>query len=180
VHRFAVRPVLIGDGINIPMSGHKMLVVKLLHQESKDNTTPEYSMGHSIQVVSVLAVAGVSFFAAPLAVRVHEAVKFSNRNQTTLPQKFGDLLDSLAVGEPFYLVADAYYACQQLVLRLQRSSSYLNPRVRRRLGAYHSLSHPDRPHRSGHPVIPGTKLSPPGVGYFWLLVAYHSPRYSAL
>ena len=94
VHRFAGRPVLLGDGIKIPKSGRKMPAVKLLHQESEGNTKPEYIMGHSVQVVSMLAAAGASFFAVPLAGRIHEGVKFTNRDQRTLPKKFGQLLDA--------------------------------------------------------------------------------------
>jgi len=136
VHRFAGRPVLLGDGIKIPKSGRKMPAVKLLHQESENNTKPEFIMGHSIQVISLLAAAGASFFAVPLAGRIHEGVKFTNRDQKTLPQKFGDLLESLGIGEPFYLVADAYYACQQIVSRLRCSGSYLVSRVRRSTSAH--------------------------------------------
>jgi hypothetical protein len=158
VHRFAGRPVLLGDGIKIPKSGRKMPAVKLLHQESENNTKPEYIMGHSIQVISVLAAAGASFFAVPLAGRIHEGVKFTNRDQKTLPQKFGDLLDSLAVGEPFYLVADAYYACQQVVLRLQRSGSYLISRVRRSTSAYQPVPVASAPRKRGRPLFYGQKI----------------------
>src|SRR5450759_2014258 len=100
VHRVAGRPVLLGDGIKIPKSGRKMPGVKHLHQESEGNTKPEYIMGHSIQVVSMLVAAGKSFFAVPLAGRIHEGVKFTNRDQQTLPTKFANLLDSLAISEP--------------------------------------------------------------------------------
>jgi hypothetical protein len=49
-----------------------------------------------------------SFFAVPLAGRIHEGVKFTNRDHRTLPGKCCDLLDSLALGQSFYFVADAY------------------------------------------------------------------------
>jgi hypothetical protein len=67
-----VRRVYIGDGIKIPKSGRKMPAVKHLHQESAGNTNPEYIMGHSIQVISLLVAAAASFFAGPLAGRIHE------------------------------------------------------------------------------------------------------------
>ena len=159
VHRYAGRPVLVGDGIKIPKSGRKMPAVKLLHQESEGNTKPEYIMGHSVQVVSMLAAAGASFFAVPLAGRIHEGVKFTNRDQQTLPQKFGHLLDSLDLGEPFYLVADAYYACQQVALHLQRSGSHLISRVRRSTVAYEPVPVDSGPRARGRPRLYGQKIT---------------------
>ena len=76
--------VLLGDGIKIPKRGRKMPAVKSLHQVSESNTKPEYIMGHSIQVVSVLVAAAGSFFAVPLCGRIHEGLVFSNRDQRTL------------------------------------------------------------------------------------------------
>ncbi|MBM3739523.1 MAG: hypothetical protein FJW39_27470, partial [Acidobacteria bacterium] len=40
-----------------------MPAVKLLHQVSDCKTKPEYIMGHSLQVVSVLVSAAATFFA---------------------------------------------------------------------------------------------------------------------
>ena len=158
VHRLAGRPVLVGDGIKIPKSGRKMPAVKHLHQESEGNTKPEYIMGHSIQVISMLVAAGTSFFAVPLAGRIHEGVKFTNRDQRTLPTKFANLLDSLAVTEPIYLVADAYYACQQIALRLQRNGSHLISRVRRSTAAHQPVPLDHGPRRRGRPRLYGPKV----------------------
>ncbi len=130
VYRFAGRPVLLGDGIKIPKSGRKMPAVKQLHQESDNNTKPEYIMGHSVQVISILVAAGTSFFAVPLGGRIHEGVKFTNRDKRTLPGKFGDLIESLDLGEPFTLVADAYYACGHMAMRLLKCGCHLLSRVR--------------------------------------------------
>jgi hypothetical protein len=110
-HRLGGRLVLLGDGIKIPKSGRKMPAVKRLHQASDNNTKPEYISGHSVQVISVLVAAAGSFLAVPLGGRLHEGVKFSNRDQRTLPQKFCTLTDSFGIAEPFVMIADAYYAC---------------------------------------------------------------------
>jgi hypothetical protein len=158
VQRFAGRPVLLGDGIKIPKSGRKMPAVKYLHQDSEGNTKRPYIMGHSIQVVSVLVAAGASFFAVPLAGRIHEGVKFTNRDHKTLPEKFGDLLEALAIGEPFYLVADAYYACRQIALRLKRWGSHLISRMRRSTAAYEPVAEKRAPRKRGRPRIYGKKL----------------------
>jgi hypothetical protein len=158
VHRFAGRPILLGDGIKIPKSGRKMPAVKHLHQESENNTKPEYIMGHSIQIISVLAAAGTSFFAVPLAGRIHEGVKFTNRDQKTLPEKFGNLLESLGIDEPCNLVADAFYACQQVVLWLRCSGSHLVSRVRRSTSAHLPLPASNAPRKRGRPLFYGQKI----------------------
>ena len=54
VHRFAGRPVLLGDDIKIGKCGHHMPAVKHLHQESDGTTKPEFFMGHSVQVILML------------------------------------------------------------------------------------------------------------------------------
>ena len=158
VHRFAGKPVLLGDGIKIPKCGRKMPGVRLLHQQSEGNTKPQYIMGHSVQVICMLAGAATTFFAVPLAGRIHEGVKFTNRDQRTLPQKFVGLLDSLAIGEPFYLVADAYYACKQVALPLRRSASHLVSRVRRSTAAYQSVPANPAPRSRGRPRLYGQKI----------------------
>lgn len=64
-----------------PKEGKKMPGVKSLHQESESNIKAECLMGLSCQVVSLLVGALESFFAIPLASRIHEGAIFSNRDQ---------------------------------------------------------------------------------------------------
>jgi hypothetical protein len=94
------RYVLVGDGIKIPKRGRKMPAVKLLHQQSDANTKPEFVMGHSIQAVSLLVQAASSFFAVPLAARIHEGLVWSNRDRRTLLDKILTLLGIAAVEQP--------------------------------------------------------------------------------
>ncbi len=101
--------LLCGDGLKISKEGKKMPGVKLLHQESESNTKAEYIMGHSCQVVSLLVGALESFFAIPLASRIHEGVIFSNRDKRTVLDKMILLINSLGLEEPFYFIADAYW-----------------------------------------------------------------------
>ena len=72
--------VLVGDGIKVAKRGKKMPAVKLLHQQSGSNK-PEYIMGPSLQAVSILMHAANSVFAVPLAMRIHEGLVWSNRDQ---------------------------------------------------------------------------------------------------
>jgi glycosidase len=64
-----------------------MPAVKKLHQESQNNTKPEYIFGHSCQTIAIVVNAASSFFALPLACRIHEGLVFSNRDQRTLLDK---------------------------------------------------------------------------------------------
>src|SRR4030042_4330198 len=48
------RPVLIGDGIKLAKTGRKMPAVKKLHQQSTNNTKPEFIYGHSCPAIALL------------------------------------------------------------------------------------------------------------------------------
>jgi len=123
------RPVLVGDGIKVAKAGRKMPAVKKLHQQSDSNTKPEYIFGHSCQAIAVLTRALSSVFAIPLACRIHEGVVFSNRDKRTLLDKMILLVNALGIPEPFYFVADAYYASGNIVRGLLDEGNHL---VRRR------------------------------------------------
>jgi hypothetical protein len=158
IYRCSGRPVLLGDGIKNPKRGRKMPAVKRLHQVSENNTKPEYIMGHSIQAVSLLVSAASSFFAIPLSARIHEGVVFSNRDKRTLPRKFLSLVDDLGIGEPFYLVADAYYACRTVALGLVASGCHLVSRLRKNAVAYHPAPPPTGKRKRGRPRLYGLKV----------------------
>ena len=62
------RPVLVADGLKVPKEGRKMPAVKKLHQESQDNSKPEFIFGHSFQAVSLLVRGPLGqVFSVPLA-----------------------------------------------------------------------------------------------------------------
>jgi hypothetical protein len=130
VLRVKGKPVLVGDGIKVAKAGRKMPAVKKLHQPSESNTKPEYIFGHSCQAVALLTQALSSVFALPLVCRIHEGVVFSNRDRRTLLDKMVLLIDSLGVNEPFYFVADAYYATGKIVRGLLTKGNHLVTRVK--------------------------------------------------
>ena len=158
IYRVNGMPVLLGDGIKIPRRGRKMPGVKLLHQVSESNTKPEYIMGHSIQVVSVLVSAASTFFAVPLSARIHEGLVFSNRDQRTLPMKFLSLTQALGIAEPIYLVADAYYACRTIALGMIEDGSHLISRVRKNSVAFEPVPATGAKRRRGRPKVYGRKI----------------------
>jgi hypothetical protein len=154
------RPVLVGDGIKVAKAGRKMPGVKKLHQQSESNTKPEYIFGHSCQAVAVLTQALSSVFALPLACRIHEGLVFSNRDQRTLLDKMILLLDSLALKEPFYFVADAYYATGNIVRGLLAKGNHLVTRVKSNSVAFFPATPPppNRPRPKGRPAKYGKKI----------------------
>ncbi len=145
----------------VAKSGRKMPAVKKLHQQSESNTKPEYIFGHSCQAVAVLAQALSSVLAIPLAGRIHEGVVFSNRDKRTLLDKMILLIDSLGMTEPFYFVADAYYATGNIVRGLLANGNHLVTRVKSNSVAWFPATPPppaNRPRPKGRPRKYGKKI----------------------
>jgi hypothetical protein len=130
------RPVFIGDGIKKAKTGRKMPAVKKLHQESANNTKPKFIYGHSCQAIALLVGCAKSFFALPLTCRIHEGLVFSNRETKSLLDKMVDLVSSLAIAAPFYLVLDVYYASKVIVRGLIENGAHLITHVRANAVAY--------------------------------------------
>lgn len=154
------RLILVADGIKVAKAGKKMPAVKKLHQQSESNTKPEYIFGHSCQAVAVLMPAASSVFAVPLACRIHEGVVSSNRDKRTLLDKMILLVDSLGVSEPFYFLADAYYASAKIVRGLLAKGNHLVTRVKSNAVAYLPplTPDPDAPKKRGRPKTYGDKI----------------------
>src|SRR5580693_2615195 len=154
------KPVLVGDGIKVAKAGRKMPGVKKLHQESESNNKAEFIFGHSCQAVAVLTQALSSVFALPLACRIHEGTVFSNRDQRTLLDKMILLLDSLGLQQPFYFVADAYYASGKVVRGLLAHGNHLVTRVKSNSVAFFPATPPppNRPRPKGRPAKYAKKI----------------------
>jgi len=152
------RPVLVADGIKVPKEGKKMPGVKLLHQESQSNSKPEYIMGHSCQAVSILAGVDSYAVAIPLAARIHDGIVSCNRWKKTLLDKLFDLVVSLSITVPYYMVADAYYASGSLAGRFLQTGNHLVTRVRKNAVAFHKATQPNK-RRKGRPKLYGEKIA---------------------
>jgi hypothetical protein len=151
------RIVLVADGIKAAKTGRKMPGVKKLHQESDNNTKPEFIFGHSCQAVGLIVRATGSFLALPLACRIHEGVVFSNRDQRSLLDKLILLVNSLGLNMPFYLVADTYYAAANIINPLLDAAQHLIVAVRSNAVAYEAAPLRTTPGR-GRPRVYGKKI----------------------
>jgi len=147
------RIVLLADGIKVAKSGRKMPAVKKLHQESQNNSKPEYIYGHSCQAIALVIQAASTFFALPLCSRIHEGLVFSNRDKRTLLDKLVALFLSLDIQQSCYLVADAYYASSKIIRPLIACGHHLIAAVRKNAVAYEnpttSYSGRGRPRKYG-------------------------------
>ena len=154
------RLVCLADGIKAPKEGKCMPGVKLLHQESQNNTKPEYIMGHSFQALSLLVhSAGGQVAAVPLTSRIHEGLVFSNRDSKTLLDKLVALLLSITLiwNKPVVLVADAYYASGKVITPHLKNGHHLVTRAKTNAVAYlpaPKVTHPGK----GRPRIYGQKV----------------------
>jgi hypothetical protein len=151
------RIVLAADGIKIGKTGRKMPGVKKLHQESDNNTKPEFIFGHSCQAVALIVRAAASFLAVPLACRIHEGVVFTNRDHRTLLDKLVILVNSLAIPLPYYLIADTYYAAANIILPLLATGQHLVAAVRTTAVAY-EVAPPPTSTKRGRKRLYGNKI----------------------
>ena len=130
------RPVFLADGIKVSKAGRKMPAVKKLHQESDDNTKPEFIFGHSCQAVAAVVRAAAGHFALPLACRIHEGVVFDARDRRSQLDRLVEMILALGVSEPALLVADAYYAAAKVIHPLLAAGWHLLGAVRMNAVAY--------------------------------------------
>ncbi len=153
----AGRILLLADGIKVAKSGRKMPAVKKLHQESQDNSKPEYIFGHSCQAAALVVAAASSYFALPLCCQIHEGVVFSNRDKRTLLDKLVTMILSPGIRIPCYLIADTYYASKSVIDPLLKSGQHLISAVRSNVVAYEPAP-PSRIKRRGRPRTYGAKV----------------------
>jgi len=101
-----------------------------------------------------------SVWAVPWACRIHEGVVFSHRDQRTLRDKMILRLDSRSRKEPFYFVADAYYATGKIVRGLPAKGKHRVTRVKSNRGAWVPAAppSPDKPRPRGQPRKYGKKI----------------------
>ena len=128
-------PLYLADAIKVGKAGKRMPGVRLLHQESEDNSKPEYIMGHYWGAVAAAVEAGSQVFAVPLRLQVQDGLKRSPSEKASLVDKMQELvLELLASGST--LVADAYYTSHTLLRELCKHGINYIGRIRINTVAY--------------------------------------------
>ncbi len=154
--------VLVVDGLKVAKEGRKMPAVKKLHQESNNNSKPEYIWGHSFQVISLLVegIAGCAF-AVPLISRIHEGVIFTNRDKRTLMDKMVSALFSITeiLKNDIILAADSYYANKKVLIPLIKNGMHLVSRIRNNAVAYYPPIAPQKKGKKGRKKKYGRKVN---------------------
>jgi hypothetical protein len=155
-------PLIVADAIKVGKTGKRMPAVKLLHQESEDNSKPEYIMGHYFGAVAAVVAAGKNVFALPLRLQIQEGLKRSPTDAATLVSKMAVLLVELLAPQTVgpvgaTVVADAYYASHKLLGALLIEGINYVGRIRINTVAY--LPPPERQkHKRGRPRKHGDKV----------------------
>jgi hypothetical protein len=151
------RGVIIGDGIKIGKEGKKMPGVKLLHQDSESNSKAEYIMGHSLQVIAVLAQGLSTYFAVPLIGQIHEGIKLYCGDNRTLLDKMFEMLLGVNLTTGFYFVADKYYCSGRFMKQLVGKDIPIVTMMKRGAVAYFIPTEPLEKRR-GRPKKYGAKV----------------------
>jgi len=153
--------VCLADGLKVPKEGQRMPAVKKLHQESTNNSKPEFIDGHSFQALALLVrTAGGLVTSIPLTARIHEGVIDRARElRRTLLDRLVELFLEVAreLAPRVILVADAFYASAKVILPLLAQGHHLVTRVRRNAVAYRPPPVPRR-RRRGRPRRYGRKV----------------------
>ena len=150
--------VFVIDGIKIGKEGVRMPGVKCLYQDSQSNSKAEFIMGHSVQVISVLAGALGTFFAIPIIGRISEGTKLTNRDRRTLYDKAVEMMKTIMFEQyGFYLVADAYYPVRKMFDGIGNLGGYVISRAKTTVIGYEPPAEIKKPKR-GRPRKYGKKV----------------------
>jgi hypothetical protein len=151
------RCVMAGDGIKIGKEGKKMPSVKWLHQSSESNKKAKYITGHSIQVVALLVQGLSTYFAVPLAGRIHEGLRLNTEDNRSLLDKLFEMVIGLNLPEAFYLVLDKYYCSGKFMKQLVSKNIHIVTMMKRSAVAYQPAIQPETKKR-GRPSKYGLKI----------------------
>jgi hypothetical protein len=152
------RPVVLVDALKNAKEGKKMPAVRLWHQESSNNSKPEFIMGHWLQGVSLLVQSAGLPLAVPISARIHGGVRWSNRDRRTLLNTLIQMMMDLPWESwKVTVVADAYYAAAKLVKAFLQAGHHLVTRARSNAVAYRKAP-VSRVKRRGRKALYGRKI----------------------
>jgi hypothetical protein len=151
-------PLYVVDGIKVGKAGKKMPGVKLLYQESEDNTKPEYIMGHFWGALSLLVHCPRHVFSLPVRFQIQDGLKRSPTEVATLIDKMGTLVIE-TIGQAIgIVVADAYYSTRGFLSSLDAVGLHYIGKVKSNTVAYLLPVPSTGPRRRGRPRKYGDRI----------------------
>lgn len=153
-------PLYVLDGLKMGKEGKKMPGVKLMHQESTDNTKPEYIMGHFWGALSMLVQGSPKHvYAMPLRFQIQDGLKRSTSEVATLIDKMGTLVnETLPDAAGGYVMGDIYYSTLKFLTAVMQSGKHYLGKVKFNTVAYEPPVPPSGPRRRGRPRKYGAKV----------------------
>ena len=148
-------PLYLVDGIKVGKAGRKMPGVKLLHQESDNNTKPEYIMGHYWGAISSVVCGGAHAYALPLRYQIQDGLKRSPTEVATLVDKMGTLVIQ-TLRSAGIVVGDAYFTTKNFITTLRDRGHHYIGRAKSSTVGYQLP--PPRTGRRGRPRKYGKKI----------------------
>lgn len=146
------------DGIKAGKAGRKMPAVKLLHQESSNNTKPEHIMGHYWGALSSVVVAGLQYLALPLRFQIQDGLKRSPSEAASLIDKMAGMVIETLGNAAGLVVGDAYFSSTGFILALLDADLYYVGRMRSNVVAYEPARPRRGPPRRGRPRKYGRRI----------------------
>jgi hypothetical protein len=156
--RLQGRALYVVDGIKVGKAGRRMPGVKLLHQESDDNTKPDYIMGHFWGAIGLLVHAPQHVFSIPLRFQIQDGLKRSPSEVATLVDKMGTLVTQTVDQIAGTVMGDIYYSTQGFLTALRQTELHYIGKVKSCTVAYHQPPPPAARRGRGRPRKYGAKV----------------------
>lgn len=151
-------PLYLVDGIKVGKAGKKMPGVKLLHQESEDNTKPEYIMGHFWGAISMLVQAPTHLFSVPLRFQIQDGLKRSPTEVATLIDKMATLVTQTINTCTGIVLGDAYYSTVGFLTALRVAGLDYIGRIKISTVGYYPPPETSLPRPVGRPRKKGARV----------------------
>ena len=153
-------PLYVVDGIKVGKAGKKMPGVKLLYQESDDNTKPEYIMGHYWGAIGLLVHASQHVISIPLRFQIQDGLKRSPSEAASLVDKMGTLVTQTIhnTAEGGLVIGDIYYSTRGFMGALREADLHYLGKVKSSTVAYHLPEPTTCPRPRGRPRKYGAKV----------------------
>lgn len=154
-------PVFLIDAIKVAKEGRKMPGVKLLHQESENNSKPPYIMGHYWGGLSQLIQKENQFFSLPIRMQIQDGIKASPNEKSSLVDKMWKMINETISDQVVYIIGDTYFSAKNFLIPLRKAGCHFIGKMKISAVAYRQVSTPQtkgkrprgRPRKKGEKIV---------------------------